>query len=443
LAEFHFDILVIGAGALGMASAYHLQSNNPSKRILVIDNLGDVGQAGTGRSAAMFRNTFTSYDNQVLANSSIEYYLFVQQQSGIDLGLELMGYLWLMSARQFQANTKNVDKMAKNGIDLRTYSADELRRSIPGLSTSFGSSDLEASILGLEDIEGAVFGVKCGKLEPDRMTKYYYDQFTALGGKSQFNTRATKLIVEPLKKLDIEDEPFIWQEQRFAGVQTTGALAGEIFAETIVLAGGAWINFLLEPIGMDGHVKSKKGQLFQINASGKKDLRNLLFTKGFNDFGVLPFIILPKCAIYVKPVRFGEQFWIGCDYEASKEFVNLPDFDPAAYTPEVSYYDNDVYPVLSSYLPSFQDQSPSSSWAGLIAYNTIDYLPYVFQNENLIVIGGDSGSGIMKADSLGRIVDSLYRQGPDSEASLFGNVSYSVSKLGVKKRSVELEEWVL
>ncbi len=157
----------------------------------------------------------------------------------------------------------------------------------------------------------------------------------------------------------------------------------------------------------------------------------------------MPFLVLPKCGIYIKPVQLGEQFWIGCDDEANREFMNVPDFDPARYTPEPSFYQNDVYPILSTYLPPFRDQTPSGSWAGLIAYNTVDYLPYIFQNENLIVAGGDSGSGIMKADSLGRIVQSLYRLGPDSEASLYGNVSYRVSKLGIGKRSVELEEWVL
>ncbi len=54
---------------------------------LVIDDLGGVGQAGTGRSAAMVRNTFTSYDNQVLANSAIDYYLSTQRDSRADLGL--------------------------------------------------------------------------------------------------------------------------------------------------------------------------------------------------------------------------------------------------------------------------------------------------------------------------------------------------------------------
>ena len=71
------------------------------------------------------------------------------------------------------------------------------------------------------------------------------------------------------KKLNIEDEPFVWQETRIAGVQVKGLLDGNIYAETIVLAGGAWNNVLLEPIGLDGHVKSKKRQIFQINTSTK------------------------------------------------------------------------------------------------------------------------------------------------------------------------------
>jgi FAD-dependent oxidoreductase domain-containing protein 1 len=442
LAEFNVNILIIGAGALGMASAYHLQSNNPSKKILVIDNLGGVGQAGTGRSAAMFRNTFTSYDNQVLANSSIEYYLSIQQESHVDLGLELIGYLWLMSDRQLRANSKNVERMSGNGIELRSYSREDLARSLPEITTNFAASDFEASTLGLKEIEGAVFGVKCGKLEPDRLVKYYHDQFIANGGRCKFNTRAVKLIVESQKKLGLEGEPFLWQEQKIAGVQTTGSLEGEIFAETCILAGGAWNNILLEPIGLDGHVKSKKRQIFQMSAR-EGALKDLLHKKGFNQYGVMPFLIMPKCGIYVKPVRSGEQFWIGCDDEPNREFINTPDFDPLRYTPELSFYQNDVYPILNAYLPAFRDQSPSGSWAGLIAYNTLDYLPYIFQNENLIVVGGDSGSGIMKADSLGRITDALYRLGPDAQATLFGNISYPVSRLGVRKRSVELEEWVL
>ena len=57
------------------------------------------------------------------------------------------------------------------------------------------------------------------------------------------------------------------------------------------------------------------------------------------------------------------------------------------------------------------------------------------------MVGGDSGSGIMKGDALGRIVDALYRD--QNEASLFGDLPYATSKIGFDKRDVEREAWVI
>ena len=390
----------------------------------------------------MFRNTFTSYDNQILADSSIDYYLSIQR-SGTDLGIELLGYLWLMSDRQLRANAKNIDRMSKNCIDLKNYPREELLHSIPSLRMGFESSDLEASTMGLESIESGLFGAKCGKLEPDKLSKFYYDRFVALGGYCRFDTRATGLILEPKKKLDVDGEPFVWQENRIAGVQTRGSLEGTILAETVVLAAGAWSNLLLEPIGLDGHAKSKKRQIFRVSAGANKELSELLRSGSFNGLGIVPFTILPRCAIYLKPVAAGEQFWIGCDDDIGRQFIDSPEFDPSCYTAEATFYEKEVYPVLTAYYPAFQQVSPSGMWAGLIAYNTIDFLPLVFEYENLIVVGGDSGSGIMKADALGRIVNSLYCCGTASDAELYGGAHYRVSKLSIEKRQVEREEWVL
>jgi glycine/D-amino acid oxidase-like deaminating enzyme len=432
-----YDILIIGAGILGMASAYHLLSNNPSKKILVIDNLDSFGQASTARSAAMFRNTFSSTDNQILSNTSIDFYLNTQEKR--DLGLKLIGYLWLMNEEQLKLQEVNIEKMEKNGIELRTFSREELKNSMPELSTtSFGNSD--AQVMDLPNVEAAVLGLKCGKLEPDRLAKFYYDSFIVLGGKCQFNTRATRLIVEPRRKLGLEDEPFIWQDAKIGSVEVQGANNGSIYAQTIVLAGGAWSNILLEPIGLDGHIKSKKRQIFQLDAK-ERQLRELLHAKGFNKYGVMPFTILPKCSVYLKPVEPGSQFWVGCDADTNIEFLNLPDYDLSKYSPEPDYYRKQIYPILHSYFTCFENVSPSGMWAGLIAYNTLDFLPYVFEHENLIIVGGDSASGIMKADALGRIVDALYRQ--NSEAMLYGDIPYNVAKLGIKKRSIEREEWLL
>src|SRR5712692_2543029 len=94
------DVLVVGAGILGMASAYHILKNNPDKKVLVVDRYGSPGQGNTGRSNAMFRNTFSSRDNQVLSNASIDFYLHVQQEMNEDIGLQQIGYLWLMDKEQ-------------------------------------------------------------------------------------------------------------------------------------------------------------------------------------------------------------------------------------------------------------------------------------------------------------------------------------------------------
>jgi hypothetical protein len=48
---------------------------------------------------------------------------------------------------------------------------------------------------------------------------------------------------------------------------------------------------------------------------------------------------------------------------------------------------------------------------------------------------------MMKGDSLGRIVDSLYRE--EDETLLYGGVPYRTSKLSFERRDVEREEWVI
>ena len=436
-----YDLVVIGAGIMGLASAYHLKRNNPSKSVLVIDRFGAPGQGNTGRSNAMFRNTFTSSDNQVLANTSIDFYLHLQNELKVDIGLQLIGYLWLLSESQVARTEGFVQGMKRNGIEVEEYSVEELRRLVGGVVTGFDRDDEEASVMGLEDISGAVFGPKCGRLHPEKLIRFYASEFTRLGGKIAFKTNVEGLLLGPSRKLGMEGEPFVWQEAEVKGVRVAGGITGELEAKSTVVACGAWNNELLEPIGVDGHVKAKKRQLFSVSAEDDGPLRSLLYTRGFNDLGLIPLVILPKSGVHFKPVSEERKFWVACEDEVNRPYINIPDRDLERYRAEPSYYERGVRPVLSAYFPQFRNARPESMWAGLYAYNTVDYLPYAFREGNLIVVGGDSGSGIMKGDALGRIVDALYREGDD--ASLYGGVPYGVSKIGFERRDVKREEWVI
>jgi FAD-dependent oxidoreductase domain-containing protein 1 len=437
--ETRYDIIVVGAGIMGVASAYHLKKNNPDKQILVVDRYGAPGQGNTGRSNAMFRNTFSSSDNQKLSDTSIDFYLHVQEELKVDIGLQKIGYLWLMDDAQLSKSEPFLRGMEKNGVEAARRDREELRRLLPGLVAEFGS-DEQAALMELPAVDGGIFGPKCGRLDPDKLVRYYAGEFAAAGGRFAFNTDVGALVLGPANKLDIQGEPLAWQDFKVEGVAIRGPSGGTLRADTVVVAGGAWENELLEPAGIDGHVKAKKRQLFSVHAKGAK-LQGLLHSEGFNPLGLLPLVILPKAGVHFKPVSEEDCFWVACEDEFNRPFIDLPEHDLEEYGAERDYYERSVYPVLSSYFPDFKGSAIKAMWAGLYSYNTLDNLPFAFREHNLIVVGGDSGSGIMKGDSLGRVVDSLYRE--QEEALLYGEVAYRTSKLGFEKRDVEREEWVI
>src|SRR3989475_11095568 len=237
---------------MGLASAYHLKLNNPSKSVLVIDRFGAPGQGNTGRSNAMFRNTFTSTDNQILANTSIDFYLHLQKELKLDIGLQLIGYLWLLSESEVAETERYVRGMKRNGIEVEEYSLEELRRLVGGVVTDLGDEE-ESIVMGLEDISGAVFGPKCGRLDPEKLVRFYANEFTRLGGKIAFKTSVEGLLLGPSRKLGIEGEPLVWQEAEVKGVRVAGGATGATRGEAEAGGGGASTNQPREPVGVDWH----------------------------------------------------------------------------------------------------------------------------------------------------------------------------------------------
>jgi glycine/D-amino acid oxidase-like deaminating enzyme len=437
-----YDVLVVGAGIFGMASAYYIKMNSPDKNVIAIDRYGDVAQGNSGRSNAMYRNMFTSVDNRTLSDTSIDFYNHVQRDLGVDIGVDPIGYLWLMSEKQLSASERYIERMIKSGVEVKRYESAQLSSMIPGLATAVAGSE-EAKMMKLEDVAGGFFGPKCGRLAPEKLAGFYRDEFVKLGGSVKFGADAESLIIDPVERVGLDGEPFVWQDARVDGVRLKGG--NEIRADTTVVAGGAWNNELLDPAGIDGHAKSKMRQIFTVSTrTGNQPLERLLYTKGFNPSGTLPFVILPKSGLFIKPMTETSEFWVGGEDEVKRPFISYPEHDIDRYYPaEPSYYEMNTYPVLRSYLPQFEGARPSGMWSGLYSYNTLDNLPCVFTEDGLVVVGGDSGSGVMKGDALGRVADAVYRDGARAEAELFGGLRYRASKLSFKERDVEREEWIL
>jgi glycine/D-amino acid oxidase-like deaminating enzyme len=80
-------------------------------------------------------------------------------------------------------------------------------------------------------------------------------------------------------------------------------------------------------------------------------------------------------------------------------------------------------------------------WAGFYDVNSLDATPIVARVENCIITSGLSGSGIMKADAVGRIAAALYDD--KDEATLYGERRIPTAQIGLVDRRVEQEKFVI
>jgi glycine/D-amino acid oxidase-like deaminating enzyme len=423
------DILVVGAGIMGLSTAYYLKKKDPGKNIVVIDKYSGSGQGNSAKSEGGFRNMFTSSTNYLLADTSIDFFFHMQEEMGYELKLEPIGYMWLFSKDQYLDIVDAIDEMQKRGVELTVYNRSEIEKRIPALMTEFGD-DEEAKLLGLKNIEYGVFGKKCGSLDADALIRAYEAEFLKLGGKVQYNTEATMIHVTPKMELGIPGEPFVWQKKAITGVETN---KGDINAETTVIACGVWASKLLDPIGLDSYMRPKKRQIF---AFKDPKIEHIMNTTCLNHEGALPLTILPVAKILLKSELTEGSIWLGCADWIPRKF-ELEE-DPQA---EEDYYTNNVYHALVMYFADFEDVRPMNSWAGQYAINSFDESPVIYKEEGFLYTGAASGSGIMKADALGRIAASLYYE--EEEAELYNGRRFTVANLGIHQRKIEPEKFVI
>lgn len=430
-----YDIVIIGAGLFGLSSACHLKMENPDVKILVVEKFKSYAQGNTGKSAAGFRDLFSTEVNFKLATSSIKFYDHIQKDSNFDIGMKRVGYMFLMSENKLRS-TDIVDRLSKK-TRIRVMERDEISK-ITSFNTNLDKT--EAEILRLDPIEVGVIGENCGILDIEKLTTYYYQESVKMGVDFSFDTEVLDFSLEPLSPLNYPGEPFLWQGKRIAKIETS---KGEIVGETFVIATGAWANILLDKIGIDSHIRPKKRQVFQV--SGAKIKKMVLDPEfSINDTGVFPFTVLPSHGIYLRPVPGNGSFWISTsgttsDAEVGSDFAYSSNYDVEDDVVADTYFDNHISHTLRAYLNSFDSFKLTSKWVGYYSLNTQDKTPYIFKTLNAIIAVGGSGAGVMKGDSIGRIVSALYAD--REQAKLYNGSELSVDALGPKERNVGIEQF--
>ena len=75
-------VIVIGAGIVGLASAYHILRQRPGVDLVVVERLAGPGLGDTAKSAAAFRDMFSSRVNRELSQGSIAFYEKLEAAGG-------------------------------------------------------------------------------------------------------------------------------------------------------------------------------------------------------------------------------------------------------------------------------------------------------------------------------------------------------------------------
>jgi FAD-dependent oxidoreductase domain-containing protein 1 len=420
-----YDVVVVGGGILGLASAYYIKELNQGLSVAVFEKEADVGQGNTSRSVGGFRQgIFTSRVNQMLAETTVRHYREVERGGEASLNMRYVGYLILMNQQRYRRASKTANEFVESGKAV-LLKPEQLEKFF-GMRTKF-AGDEEAEMLNLQDVVAGLFAPECGILDVDKVVELYKRRCREVGVEIFTGRRVERLLLLPENPLGIPGEPRVWQRRRIA-VSLEG---GEVVdAGQVVVAAGSWCPELLDPLGIDCFVKPKKRQLFVIKpVDGLEELINLRWEGG----RPLPMMFFPD-GLYIAPRHEEKAFWVSLTDDVGRAFAH-------DYEPEPSYYYDNVHPLLRSYYPQFMNARPVNMWAGCYSMNNLDGNPLVFKVLNCVVVTGGSGSGVMKADAVGRIAEAVMTG--KKYAVLHGGLKFDVEVVGVENRQVDKEYFIL
>ncbi len=347
------DVVVIGAGIIGLAIAYSLLRAGKSVRIIERSKPG-IGQST--KTGGGIRLAHGSELNIQLTQLSFDTWLNFEKYFNIDPFYRTTGHLFL-TAESENVLLSQAALLERMKVDYDLLSTSQMSSYWPQLSSMNFSK-------GLYCREG-------GYLDQHRVIKGYVDTVVSNGVKLLTGTQ-----VDGLLKVN----------ERISGVTTS---AGKFHAEWVVNAAGPYAGEVADLVGCQIPFVSRRHELLVLEESAAVPEE-------------IPWLIDMDREVHMRPDGSGRALiggFLGHD-EAT---------DPNTYDPELSEeWSKEVRREASN---SFCITNPESKvlkgWSGLYP-GTIDYMPVIDETlPGLVTAAGFSGTGLMHAPVVGEVVADL------------------------------------
>jgi sarcosine oxidase subunit beta len=218
-----YDVVIIGAGIHGLATAYYLAANHGVRRIAVVDR-GYVGGGNSGRNTAIVRSNYLTPEGVRFYDRSVKLYERLSADLNFNVMFSQRGHLTLAhsdaSLRTMRWRTE-VNKL--QGVDSDVIGPEEIKKLVPYMDTS---EQTRYPILG------ALYHPPGGTIRHDAVNWGYARRADGLGVEIHQQTEVAAIATSG---------------GRVTGVSTN---RGDISAPVVVNCTAGWASLISDMVGV-------------------------------------------------------------------------------------------------------------------------------------------------------------------------------------------------
>jgi sarcosine oxidase subunit beta len=365
------DIVIVGAGVVGAAVAYHLAKRGAGS-ILVLEKESSAGRGSTGRATGGYRAQYSTEINIRLSLLAREALMHFSRETGIDPGYQPVGYLWMATtneelddlvranALQHQNGLHEATLLNPNGV----YERNPFIRQTGIVGGSFCQTD--------------------GFIRPLEILRGYVEAAQRLGVRFVFNTHVTGL-----------------EKSSDGRIQTVRTEAGQtIETHAVIDAGGAWAQSIAKLAGVNLPVVPLRRQVALTEPCNRLP-ENMPLSIFMNDGFHLRVRDGRVMLLWPTPGQTDDPFDTSIDPRWLETIAQM----------------------ASARIPCLADVQvdPALSWGGLYEMSPDKHaiLGAAPECPNLFLVNGSSGHGVMHSPALGKLLAEIIVDGKSSSLDTF------------------------